>query len=134
MLHLSNNIIPSNRYFPYAKIGTSDTNIVIQYDLDGIFAGYNIFDVTKFKSTDFSYNVDTSLTVAEALSVDKKLDDGIANTGNIKAMGDTAHSEAGMPPNIGAAGCVLTSQIMNGTLIPLQKPHAGLDCQLSINI
>ncbi len=117
------------QYFPPAKIGRGQYMSVFN------FAGYNYYGLFGFTSVSSGLPVSTTspMSVVQAYNIDKKMDDGLASTGNVAAMYITVQGNTGYvsaPPNNATAGPTYCFESTGGTYNVGQNNGGGSYCAL----
>jgi len=125
-----------NQYFPQAKIGNG--NYVFVFSLNGT----NYFSIAALAGLDVASQIEITgynfgLTPAQAYAIDSKIDDGLAQTGNVQAFTAQTGSNTNIatwgghdhsPGIVGSGDCFFSDTNQYATLIEV----AGATCPLSI--
>ncbi len=97
-------------YFPTAPIG-NNTGILVSTATvaGGVFVNENVYTLTGFTDLCFQDGgAPNSLKPSEAIAMDAKMDDGKANTGNVRAIeGQVSTGAPSVQASTGAAGCLV---------------------------
>ena len=119
---------------PLAKIGKNAGIMVGQPNDAGApdnisFNGINQYYISEFTGATTDFNTSNAITAADALATDRKMDDGLANSGDIVAQG--ASTDVSVTPNATAgSGCVLST----GKSRYLVSSTSAYPCSLAIKL